>query len=73
MTKPIDLSRFANLDLTTHDDGVWVVTLNRPQKRNALDLDTIDELVDFSLPRRAPGSRRWCWPEPGIISAPGLI
>ncbi len=47
MTVEIDISRFKNLDLQAHDDGVWVITMNRAHKRNALDLDTIDELVDF--------------------------
>ena len=43
----IDLSRFKNLDIVAGDDGVWVVTLNRPTKRNALDSYTIEELVEF--------------------------
>lgn len=47
MTLKIDISRFKNLAIEAHDDGVWVVTLNRPKKRNALDIDTIEELVDF--------------------------
>jgi enoyl-CoA hydratase/carnithine racemase len=47
MTKQIDITRFENLALEPQDNGVWVVTLNRPQKRNALDTDTIEELVDF--------------------------
>ena len=54
MAAQIDISRFKNLALEAHDDGVWLVTLNRPQKRNALDINTIDELVDFfSLAPRA--------------------
>ena len=54
MAIQIDTSRFTNLDLQAHDDGVWVVTLNRPAKRNALDINTIDELVEFfSLAPRA--------------------
>ena len=47
MTVQIDLTRFKNLDLKAHDDGVWVVTLNRPTKRNALDSHSIEELVEF--------------------------
>lgn len=47
MALQIDISRFKNLAIETHEDGVWVVTLNRPAKRNALDIDTIEELVDF--------------------------
>lgn len=47
MTLQIDSARFTNLDVQDHGDGVWVVTLNRPTKRNALDIATIEELVDF--------------------------
>jgi len=47
MPLQIDSSRFTNLDVKDHDDGVWVVTLNRATKRNALDIATIEELVDF--------------------------
>lgn len=47
MPLQIDISRFKNLALTPHEDGVWLVTLNRPKKRNALDIDTIEELVEF--------------------------
>ncbi|WP_432288667.1 crotonase/enoyl-CoA hydratase family protein (plasmid) [Aminobacter sp. BA135] len=47
MTVQIDAARFKNLDLKAHVDGVWVVTLNRPTKRNALDSHSIEELVEF--------------------------
>jgi len=47
MAIQIDISRYKNLAIEAQDDGVWVVTLNRPTKRNALDSHTIDELVDF--------------------------
>ena len=47
MTIQIDIARFKNLALEAHEDGVWVVTLNRASKRNALDIATIEELVDF--------------------------
>ncbi len=54
MQPKIDPSRYTNLALTDQGDGVWMVTLNRPQKRNALDIATIDELVEFfSLAPRA--------------------
>lgn len=43
----IDTSRFENLKLEDRGDGLWIVTLNRPSKRNALDIATIEELVDF--------------------------
>ena len=47
MAVQIDPTSYRNLDIKAHDDGVWVVTLNRPTKRNALDIDTIEELVTF--------------------------
>ena len=47
MTIEIDRTSFENLDIQADDDGVWIVTLNRPDKRNALDLATIEELVRF--------------------------
>ncbi|KPA20160.1 Carnitinyl-CoA dehydratase [Shimia sp. SK013] len=54
MAITIDTSRYSNLAVQEHDNGVWTVTLNRPTKRNALDINTIDELVDFfSLAPRA--------------------
>ena len=54
MQPQIDPTRYTNLAVTDEGDGVWMVTLNRPNKRNALDIHTIDELVDFfSLAPRA--------------------
>ena len=47
MAIQIDIARYKNLAIDAQDDGVWVVTLNRPAKRNALDSHTIEELVDF--------------------------
>ena len=47
MAVQIDPTSYRNLDIKAHDDDVWVVTLNRPSKRNALDIDTIEELVTF--------------------------
>ncbi|WP_372884219.1 methylthioacryloyl-CoA hydratase [Shimia sp.] len=41
------LKDYRNLDFDARDNGVVIVTLNRPDKRNALDVATIDELVDF--------------------------
>ena len=43
MTLQIDIARYENLALEAQDDGVWIVTLNRPSKRNALDIATIEE------------------------------
>jgi enoyl-CoA hydratase/carnithine racemase len=47
MSIQINPTDFTNLSLEAHDDGVWVMTLNRPTKRNALDINTIEELVTF--------------------------
>ncbi|SEI78883.1 methylthioacryloyl-CoA hydratase [Pseudooceanicola nitratireducens] len=38
---------FDNLLIETRDSGVDIVTLNRAAKRNALDVATVDELVDY--------------------------
>lgn len=42
-----------NILLEVDQDGIAEVTLNRPEKRNALDIATIEELVDIfsTLPR----------------------
>ncbi len=47
MPREIDPASYERLALSAADDGVWTVTLNRPEKRNALDAATIEELVDF--------------------------
>ena len=47
MTVDIDISRYSRLSIDPQEDGVWVVTLNRPEKRNALDLVTVEEMVEF--------------------------
>lgn len=47
MNDRIDIAAHDRLALEAHDDGVWVVTLNRAGKRNALDAATIEELVTF--------------------------
>ncbi len=47
MALQIDPSDYKNLAIEAQDDGVWVVTLNRPVKRNALDSHTVEELVAF--------------------------
>ena len=47
MPLTIDTTSFENLDIQPQEDGVWIVTLNRPTKRNALDIATIEELVRF--------------------------
>jgi len=53
MSSDPDHSRFRNLLIDRSGDGVWLVRLNRPEKRNALDAATIEQLVDLfsSAPR----------------------
>lgn len=44
---------FESLDLKHQDNGVCIVTLNRPEKRNALDASTVEQLVHlFSTAHR---------------------
>lgn len=40
-------SDYQNLAIEERDNGVFVVMLNRPSKRNALDVATIEELITF--------------------------
>lgn len=47
MSVTIDPKDYTRLTLDPQEDGVWIVTLNRPEKRNALDLATVEELVTF--------------------------
>jgi enoyl-CoA hydratase/carnithine racemase len=54
MAPQINPADFTNLTLEAHENDVWVVTLNRPSKRNALDSATVEEMVEFfSLAPRA--------------------
>jgi len=47
MLESINESSYQNLAIEKRDNGVWIVTLNRPDKRNALDVATIEELIAF--------------------------
>lgn len=47
MFQPFAAQAYQNLAIEERDNGVFVVMLNRPEKRNALDIATIDELVSF--------------------------
>lgn len=40
-------SQFKSLNVEKRDNGVFIVTLDREEKRNALDVATIEELVTF--------------------------
>ena len=46
---------YENLDLSARDNDLYVVTLNRPSKRNALDVATIEELIRFFSGARMAG------------------
>jgi len=48
---------FANLLIDRRPDGVWIVTLNRPGKRNALNAETIEELVALFSTAMGQGAR----------------
>jgi enoyl-CoA hydratase/carnithine racemase len=48
---------FVNLLVDQQPDGVWIVTLNRPDKRNALNADTIEELVRLFSGAMTNGAR----------------
>lgn len=47
MSAKFDPSSYSNLSLEEDINGVWIAKLNRPEKRNALDIATIEELIDF--------------------------
>ncbi|MEO0497958.1 MAG: methylthioacryloyl-CoA hydratase [Pseudomonadota bacterium] len=46
---------YESLSISPHDNGVYVVRLNRPEKRNALDVVTIEELIRFFSGARLAG------------------
>ena len=54
MDKPIE---YRNLLVDRQPDGVWIVTLNREDKRNALNAETIEELVTLFSGAMAAGAR----------------
>ena len=54
MTLDIMALKLTNITLDLHSDGVLVATLNRPEKRNALDAASIEDLIMlFSAAPRA--------------------
>lgn len=46
---------YENLAVSERDNGLFVVSLNRPEKRNALDVATIEELIRFFSGARMAG------------------
>lgn len=55
MNDVVNPDTYERLALTAHDNGLYVVTLNRPEKRNALDVVTIEELIRFFSGARLAG------------------
>lgn len=53
MAKDIGALKLERIALDLQDDGVLVATLNRAEKRNALDAQTVEELVELfvTIPR----------------------
>ncbi len=53
------LSDFTQKNIRIEEDGngVWIVTLNRPDKRNALNAETIEELVTLFSGAMVAGAR----------------
>jgi (methylthio)acryloyl-CoA hydratase len=48
---------FKNLKLEDDGHGVWIVTLNRPDKRNAVNAETVEELVTLFSGAMTAGAR----------------
>ncbi len=57
MNNVVNPATYENLAISERDNGLYVVTLNRPTKRNALDVATIEELIRFFSGARMAGVR----------------
>ncbi len=57
MNDVVNPATYENLAISERDNGLFVVTLNRPTKRNALDVATIEELIRFFSGARMAGVR----------------
>ena len=55
MNDVVNPAAYDTLAITAHDNGLYGVTLNRPDKRNALDVATIEELIRFFSGARMAG------------------
>ncbi|WP_299351055.1 methylthioacryloyl-CoA hydratase [uncultured Shimia sp.] len=55
MNDVVNPDTYERLALTAHDNGLYVLSLNRPEKRNALDVVTIEELIRFFSGARIAG------------------
>ncbi len=57
MNDVVNPDTYENLAISERENGLYVVTLNRPSKRNALDVATIEELIRFFSGARMAGVR----------------
>jgi enoyl-CoA hydratase/carnithine racemase len=57
MTNAGSAQDYQSLAIEERDNGVFVVSLNRPEKRNALDTATIEELISFFSTAQRKGVR----------------
>lgn len=55
MNEIVNPDNYTNLAISERNHGLYVVTLNRPEKRNALDVATIEELIRFFSGARLAG------------------
>ncbi|NOD65636.1 MULTISPECIES: methylthioacryloyl-CoA hydratase [unclassified Ruegeria] len=55
MNDVVNPETYENLAISERENGLYVVTLNRPSKRNALDVATIEELIRFFSGARMAG------------------
>ncbi len=57
MNDVVDPASYTHLAISEHENGLYVVTLNRPDKRNALNVASIEELIHFFSGARQAGVR----------------
>ncbi|WP_170560308.1 methylthioacryloyl-CoA hydratase [Ruegeria atlantica] len=57
MNDVVNPDTYENLAISERENGLYVVTLSRPSKRNALDVATIEELIRFFSGARMAGVR----------------
>ncbi|MEO9781048.1 MAG: methylthioacryloyl-CoA hydratase [Sedimentitalea sp.] len=55
MNDVVNPDSYENLAISESENGLYVLSLNRPTKRNALDLATIEELIRFFSGARMAG------------------
>lgn len=55
MNNVVNPDSYERLAISSHDNGLYVVKLNRPSKRNALDVATVEELIRFFSGARMAG------------------